>query len=130
MINITLLLSTMVLLYILVLMITADDKLKEEFDISVGTTISTCAGLFFAVLLAHINLREQFSSMGFVYIEFFYILNYLFITASAFIVFSFYNTKSTLKSILFVDDAIYVKLFYWPLYLSVANIYTYIHFYM
>lgn len=130
MINITLLLSTMVLLYILILMITSNDKLKEEFDISVGTTVSTCAGLFFAILLAHINLREQFSSMGFVYIEFFYILNYLFITASAFIVFSFYNTKSSLKSILFIDDAVYVKLVYWPLYLSIANIYTYIHFYM
>ena len=126
MINITLLFSAMFLLYILVLMITSDDKRKEEFDISVGTTVSTCGGLFFAVLLAHIHLREQFAAAGFIYIEFFYLLNYLFITVSALVIFSFYNKHSS--SIIFRDDALLVKLMYWPFYLGIANLYTYVHF--
>lgn len=128
MINITLLLSTMLLLYILVLMITSNNTLKEEFNISVGTAVATCGGLFFSVLLAHIHLREQFPSTGFVYIEFFYILNYLFITLCAFIIFSFYNRESSSKSIILKNDALFVKLIYWPLYFGIANIYTFLHF--
>jgi len=127
MINIALILSTLFLLYILILMITSDDTLKEEFDISVGTTVSTCGGLFFVVLLAHIHLREQFSSDGFIYIEFFYLMNYFFITISALIIFSFYN-KSSDKSTIFKNDALFVKITYWPIYLGISNIYTYLHF--
>lgn len=128
MINVTLILSTMFLLYILVLMITSDDTLKEEFDISVGTTVSACGALFFTVLLAHIHLREQFASAGFIYVEFFYLLNYFFIASSALIIFSFYNKKSSSKSILFTNDALFFKLTYWPFYLGISNLYTYLHF--
>lgn len=128
MVNITLLLVTMFLLYILVVMITSDDELKEEFDISVGNAVASCAGLFFAILLAHIHLREQFPSAGFVYLEFFYLLSYLYITLSALIIFGFYNKRDGKRSWVYMDDAKWVKRLYWPIYISVANLYTYLHF--
>jgi hypothetical protein len=128
MINITLILSTMFLLYILVLLITSDEKLKEEFAIGVGDTIGACGALFFTVLLAHIHLREQFTSAGFIYVEFFYLLNYFFIASSALIVFIFYNDNFSKKSMVFKNDALFFKLTYWPFYLGVSNIYTYLYF--
>ena len=127
-INITLLITTMLLLYILVLMLTSNEHLKDKFDMSVSTAVGTCGGLFFAVLLAHIHLREQFSSSGFVYIEFFYILNYIFITAVAFIIFKFFSNKNIDNSNILKNDAKYIKLYFWPFYFAIANIYTFLHF--
>ena len=128
MVNITLLLVTMFLLYILVVMITSDNELKEEFDITVGNAVSSCAGLFFAILLAHIHLREKFPSAGFVYLEFYYLLNYVFITLAALIIFGFYNKRQESQSLVYRDDAKWVKRLYWPVYFGTANLYTVMHF--
>ncbi|WP_373072582.1 hypothetical protein [Sulfurimonas sp.] len=127
-INVTLLITTMLLLYILVLMLTSNEALRDKFDMKVSSAVGTCGGLFFAVLLAHIHLREQFSSSGFVYIEFLYILNYIFITTIAFIVFKFFSNKNIDNSKILQKDAKNIKLLFWPLYFLIANIYTFLHF--
>ena len=128
MMNVTLLLVMMFLLYILVVMITSNDGLKEEYELSVGSAVASCTGLFFAILMAHIHLREMFPSSGFIYLEFFYLLNYFYIASIAMIVFIFYKQHASNDVAFFKDDAVWVKSLYWPVYFGAGNIYTYIHF--
>lgn len=74
---------------------TTNDTLTEKYDLSVSGSIGTCAGIFFVVLIAHISLREKFSSSGIVYLEYFYLVAYVYILMIALSNY-FLNTKAEL----------------------------------
>jgi hypothetical protein len=71
MINITLLLVSMGLLYGLMMMLTSNEKLKTKYNSNVSCAVDSCAGILFVILVAHINVREKLTSSGIVYIEYF-----------------------------------------------------------
>ena len=75
MVNVTILLISMALLYSLLSITPSNSDLKADFDINVGGAGRTCSGLFFIVLLAHIQLRQSFSGYGIVHMEYFYLIS-------------------------------------------------------
>jgi hypothetical protein len=60
MINITLLIVCMALLFGLIMMMTSNEDLSRKFGSNVASAIRSCAGIFFAILIAHINVRTTF----------------------------------------------------------------------
>lgn len=127
-VNITLLIVCMSLLFSLVMMMTSNSALKEKYDLSVSGSIGTCAGIFFVVLIAHISLREKFPSSGIVYLEYFYLVAYVYILMIALSNY-FFNTKTELAQRgLFAKDAYLLKLLYWPVYFGSLLFITWLNF--
>ena len=84
-------------------------KGKIEFDAQ--TTLSSCATLIFIVILAHIDLRGDFSSGGFFYLEYFYFVMYLMILLVALNATLFtWGVKNFFSR--------HFKLLYWPVLLG------------
>jgi len=129
MINITLLLVSIALLYSLIIMMTSDKHLRSKFSASVSSAIGSCAGIFFVVLVAHINIREKFPGSGIVYIEYFYLLSYIFILATALAIYSFNSKIEMITKGLFANDAFLLKVGFWPLYSFCICLITWSHFY-
>jgi hypothetical protein len=124
-VNLTLMLVIMALLYSLVLMVTTEeDKLMGRFGMSASGAIGTTSALFFAVLLAHIDLRNMFAGQ-FVYLELFYYVAYLFILCISVLVFVFMNELNNSKHAIVKNNAILFKLGYWPVYFGIIAIFTY-----
>ena len=129
MINITLLLVSIALLYSLIIMTTSDERLRSKFGASVSSVIGSCAGIFFVVLIAHISIREQFTGSGIVYIEYFYLISYLFILGSAVSIYKFNSSEESARNYLLANDALVLKVGFWPLYTMLICIITWHHFY-
>lgn len=76
--------------------------------------IGASSGLFFVVMLAHIQLRQQFAGTNTVYIEYFYILMYALLvvaTANTYL----FSIRSTLwHNVILYNDNIIPKVAYWP----------------
>jgi hypothetical protein len=127
-VNITMLMVSMSLLFSLVMMMTSNPELKSVYYLSVSGTISSCAGMFFVVLIAHISLREKFPSSGIVYLEYFYVLAYVYIMAIALTGYLFNTKTEWQKRGLFLSDAYPIKLLYWPVYFFILLVVTWLHF--
>tara|TARA_R100001377_G_scaffold82441_1_gene62821 strand:+ start:244 stop:1329 length:1086 start_codon:yes stop_codon:yes gene_type:complete len=127
-VNITMLLVSMSLLFSLVMMMTTKEALKNAYDLSVSGSIGASAGIFFVVLIAHISLREKFPSSGIVYLEYFYILAYVYILLTALTSYLFNTKTEPAYTGLFKDDAYAIKLLYWPVYFFVLLFITWANF--
>jgi hypothetical protein len=106
------------LLHAALLTITGKAELVDRLGFDVTGFIGAVSALFFVVMLAHIQLREQFAGAGIVYIERFYILMYLLLvlaTANTYL-FSL-KPRPAYKFILYGDN-ILVKVGYWPVVLG------------
>lgn len=115
------------LLFAALLTVSASDELSSRHGFSTSGFIGACSALFFVVMLAHIQLREQFAGAGIVYIEYFYILMYALLVAAAANAYLF-SIRATrwLKVILFNDNII-AKVAYWPVVLGCLIIITILH---
>lgn len=129
MINITLLLVSTGLLYGLIMMMTSDENLNSKFGSNVASAIRSCAGIFFVVLVAHINVRENFPGSGIVYIEYFYLLSYLFILTTIVAIYSFNANKHLETKFFFANEAALLKMSFWPLYSCCICLITWYHYY-
>ncbi|MCG8412659.1 MAG: hypothetical protein MI746_00435, partial [Pseudomonadales bacterium] len=89
-----------------------DLSLRHGFDTSVF--IGGSSALFFVVLLAHIQLREQFPGTNIVYIEYFYILMYAMLVLATANTYLFRHRAAMWLKFIHYDDNIMVKLAYWP----------------
>ncbi|HEX3043281.1 MAG TPA: cache domain-containing protein, partial [Bacillota bacterium] len=72
----------------LLLLSFAEDK-SEKFQSSIGGTLAGCAGLFFSVIIAHIQLRNEINTDRVLYMEYFYFVLYaaiLLVVIDAFLV--------------------------------------------
>lgn len=128
MVNITILLVSMALLYSYVAMITSDQDLMGDFDMHVGGTVTTCSAVFFVVLLAHIQLREIFPGSGIVYMEYFYIASYFSILMVSIYIYLFYKNPDWRQSWLFANEGRVLKVGFWPAYLFLTYAATLIHY--
>jgi hypothetical protein len=118
------------LLLFSVLMITTADREKAEvFGFSTSDAIGTCSVLFFVILLAHIQLREQFSGSSIVYLEYFYIVTYITILAVALNTYMLpIDSIKKRREAFHRNDNMIPKLLFWPVYLGVLAIITAIYF--
>ncbi|MDM8564979.1 hypothetical protein QUF74_04935 [Candidatus Halobeggiatoa sp. HSG11] len=103
------------LLFALVMMVTGDEKKTGKFGFSTSGTIGSCSSLFFVVMLSHIQLRSEFSSVGVVFMEYSYFLMYLMILLVALNTFMFSLGWSSRWGIIPYKDNLIPKIIFWPL---------------
>jgi hypothetical protein len=108
------LLMVLMLLYGALLTITDDPDLSERFGFSASSVIGSCSALFFVVLLAHMQLRQEFAGWSVVYIEYFYFLMYVLLVLGAAYSYMFAARKSDALGFLYARHNIALKIGYWP----------------
>lgn len=112
------LLLVAMLLFAALLTVSAKDELSSRLGFNTSGFIAGSSALFFVVLLAHIQLREQFAGSGIVYIEFFYILMYLLLVLATVNTFLFSIRPKRWCNFMLYQDNIVVKAGYWPVVLG------------
>lgn len=112
------------LLFASLLTVSADDNLAARHDFSTNGFIAASSALFFVVLIGHISLREQFAGSGVVYIEYFYILMYVFLVAATLNTYLFSIQAAKWLSVIHYRDNLIPKISYWPILLSVLILIT------
>lgn len=124
--SLTLILIIMLLLFSLVLLLKSEqNNFKDKYGLNVSGAIGTASGLFFTVLLAHIDLKSKFNG-EIVYLEYFYYLAYIFIIATAVLTYLFAREMDRENSWLIRTDATLIKLLYWPCYTGIMLIITWL----
>lgn len=112
------LLLVAMLLFAALLTVSNKEELSGRFGFNTSGFIGACSALFFVVLLAHIQLREQFGGSGIVYIENFYILMYILLVLATTNVYLFsVRPRRGFDWILYEDNMVF-KAAYWPVVLS------------
>ncbi|AOW20718.1 hypothetical protein LPB138_08525 [Urechidicola croceus] len=113
------------LLFAALLTVSKNDRILEKMGFNNSTFIGTSSALFFVVMLAHIQLKQQFQGAGIVYVEYFYILMYgmLVICTTNTYLFSISSKKN--KNIITWKDNLLPKISYWPFLLGSIIIITF-----
>jgi hypothetical protein len=106
------------LLFAGLLTVSGDDELSDRLGFDTASFIGGCSVLFFVVMLAHIQLREQFAGSSIVYIEYFYILMYLLLALATVNTFLFTIRPKRGCGIILYQDNIVIKVGYWPVVLG------------
>jgi len=105
------------LLFAQTLIVSGKEDLIERFGFNVNDSIATCSAVFFIILLAHIQVRSQFTDSGLVYIEYFYLIMYLAIILCAANLYVFSLRKFKYLDFIHYQDNLIPKLAYWPVIL-------------
>ncbi len=112
------------LLFALVMMVTGDEKKTGKFGFSTAGTIGSSTSLFFVVMLSNIQLRSEFSSVGVVFMEYFYFLMYLMILLVALNTFMFSVGWSSKWILISYEDNLIPKIIFWPLIFGLMVVIT------
>jgi hypothetical protein len=126
-INLVPLFVVALLLFAQMMTVTSKKDLSEKFGFNTSGAIATCSALFFVVLLAHIQVRRQFSGSGLVYIEYFYLIMYLVILMTASNAYVFSLGKLKYFNLIYYRDNFIPKVAYWPIVLWMMAIVTWIN---
>ena len=105
------------LLFAALLTVSGNDELSNRLGFNTSGFIGASSALFFVVLLAHIQLREQFAGTSIVYIEYFYILMYALLVLATVNTYLFTVRSNFLHGIILYEDNILFKVAYWPVVL-------------
>jgi hypothetical protein len=100
---------------------------EDKSGVSMMGVIQSCAGFFFVLLVAHIDLRRRLNTPELTYIESFYLTMYLMMALLAINVVTF--TKTERYKFLNYNDNLLIKVAYWPLLLFSWMIITLVVFY-
>lgn len=97
-------------------LLTVSDKPNriQLMGFSVSQFIGGASALFFVVLIAHIQLREQFFSYPIVYLERFYILMYCYLALVTANAYCFTIRAPKFMPFLWYEENLIIKLLYWP----------------
>ncbi len=112
------------LLFAALLTVSANESLSGKLGFSTSGFIGASSALFFVVMLAHIQLREQFAGASIVYIEYFYILMYALLVMATANTFLFSINATRWGKIILYNDNIIPKVAYWPVVLSALILIT------
>jgi len=116
------------LLFAMLLTVSANDELSDRLGFNTSGFIGACSALFFVVMLAHIQLRQQFEGTGIVYIEYFYILMYALLVAATANTYLFSIRPARWRKFILYNDNIIPKVAYWPVVLGCLIIITWVVF--
>ncbi len=125
--NLVPMLVAAIILFSVLLLVTREPKLSNRYGANTSGTMAGCSGLFFTVLLAHIQLRSDFQVDGVLYLEWFNFAMYgmiLLVAVNAY----FVSWNRPLRWVAFKDNLI-AKVFYWPALLAVLLVATTLSFY-
>ena len=116
-INLVPLFVVALLLFSALLTVSLDTVQSSRFGFSTSSFLGAASALFFVVLLSHIQVRNEFSGSGLLYIEYFYLVMYaaiLLVSVDAYLV-SLPSTHEW-RWIRWRDNLL-PKLLYWPVVL-------------
>ena len=102
------------LLYGTLLTLSDNEELASRHGFSTSVVIGTCSALLFVVLLAHIQLREQFAGAKIVYIEYFYFLMYGLLVAASAHTYLFSTRVGGWIKFIYYRDNLLLKTGFWP----------------
>lgn len=105
------------LLFSSIMTVTDDKEQSSRFGFSTSGLLGTCSALFFVVMLSHIQVRSMFAGSGLVYIEYFYLVMYLYILLSALNGYLFSLKGLEDFWLLHYGDNIVAKVSFWPVLL-------------
>lgn len=125
-INLVPLLIVALLLFAQLMTVTARGPLVSRFDFTASSAIATCSALFFVVLLAHIQVRQQFASSELVYIENFYLVMYTAILFTALNAYLFALDQDAKSNLITWRDNLLPKLAFWPVLLGTITLITWL----
>jgi preprotein translocase subunit Sec61beta len=108
------LLVVLMMLFAVVLTRTSDQEESKLFGFNPSGVVRICAALFFVVLLAHIQLRNELQAQEIVFLEYSYFLVYLALLLTALHTFLFFKSGVDFRLVQYRDGLI-LKLAYWPL---------------
>ena len=123
-INLVPLFVVALLLFAQVMTVSADEHRMEMFGFNTSGAIATCSALFFVVMLAHVQVRRQFSGSGLVYIEYFYLIMYIVILLTALNAYVFSLGHQKNFNLIHYHDNIIPKAAFWPVVLWLMAIAT------
>lgn len=114
------------LLFAALLTVSANDELSNRLGFNTSGFIGASSALFFVVMLAHIQLREQFAGAGIVYIEYFYILMYALLVVATANTYLFSIRSSRWHNVILYNDNIIPKVAYWPVVIGCLVLITWV----
>lgn len=103
-----------ILLFAALLTITDSPKSNDLLGFNTSGFLGMCSALFFVVMIAHIQLREQFAGSSVVYLEYFYILMYLLLVGGTINTYLFAIRPKALAKYILYKDNILPKIGFWP----------------
>ena len=103
---------------------TSDPDRGTIFGFSTAGGIATVSALFFVVLLAHIQLREQFAGSGVVYIEWFYFMMYVVLLGVAVDTYLVSAPWTAGNRLIAFEDNLIPKVTYWPVLIGTMCVIT------
>lgn len=106
------------------LTVSADPDLASRHGLTTSGVIGACSALFFVVLLAHIQLREQFAGTSIVYMECFYFLMYGLLVVASANTYLFSMRAATWLKIVHYRDNLIPKIAFWPFVLGCMIVIT------
>lgn len=121
--NLVPLIVVSVMLFAILLTITCDKEKAGLFGADAFSVVTSTAGLFFIVLVAHIQLRKEFNLPSIVYLEYFYLVMYfaiLWVSVSGFLV-----TSAREGQLMHYRDGLFAKIFFWPMILVALLVVSY-----
>jgi hypothetical protein len=102
-----------IMLFGILILTTRRREQRETAGWSTTSVLAYTAALFFVIIISHVNLRQQVSASGIIYLGYFYFLTYLailFVSINA-VVFILAGERWLIQR----DDNLISKLLYWPL---------------
>ncbi len=108
-----------------ILTFTTDASLADRHGLNTSGVIAASSALFFVVLLAHVQLRQQFAGSGVISIEQFYLLIYPLLVLVAAFGYVMAKRNGVRPRWLLARDGLLVKLAYWPLVVGAMNAVTF-----
>lgn len=112
------------LLFAALLTVSANDELSNRLGFNTSGFIGASSALFFVVMLAHIQLREQFAGTDIVYIEYFYILMYALLVVATANTYLFSIRSTRWHNVILYNDNIIPKVAYWPVVIGCLIVIT------
>jgi cytochrome bd-type quinol oxidase subunit 2 len=106
-------LVALVMLFGVLVLTTRRQDRRDSTGWNSTNVLAFCAALFFVIIVSHVNLRQQVSANGILYLGYFYFLTYfaiLLVSVNA-ILFILPGERGLIQR----DDNLLSKLLYWPL---------------
>lgn len=110
------------LLFATLLMISTDEARGARFDMSTANVLAICSGMFFAIIVAHVQVRQQFQGAPMTYLEYFYLVAYLNTLAVALNAYLAHSGAGSRLGIVRYRDNLIPKLLFWPVTLGLLLI--------
>lgn len=106
------------LLFGALMTITREESLAGRHDFSTSSVIGTASVLFFVVLLAHVQLREEIAGSAVIYMEYFYFLMYFLLLGVSVNTYFFVSDIMPSSRLIHYRDNLIPKAAFWPAVLA------------